>query len=514
MAITKLRRGLVAGLAIVMLSACTTSAQNQTTGTASDTLTVAIPPGINSLALPTNCSSPLFSLTYASLINVTADGKYGPGLAESWSYANNNTEFTLKMRSGLKFADGTELNAQSVVDTLKYFQTTPGLNQGYLKPFTSITASDASTVVIKYAEPFIGMETLLANDGECNNGMIISKAGLTDPAKMGTATFGAGPYTLDAANTVSGDHYTLTPNPNYYDTSNQHWKKIVLRVFSSATTALDAVKAGQIQVSTVNDGTLVPTAEAAGVDVADGQRLGAGLMIWDRDGTLTPALKNEKVRQAMQYAIDRPNLAKVLGPRYKAFDQFVPDNTTGYDESLAGGYPYDPAKAKALLAEGGFPSGFKLTVATDAADAGAANMAQAVAQQWKAVGIDTTITPITAGSYFTEVGQKKYSVGAVSYALLGDVYFDAVRLTKDPYADVWNPFHPKDDEVDTAYGKLARASESELPALSVEFNKLITGKAWFVPVAEAPATLYSKNIEVGKSALLGQFDYISWKATA
>ena len=511
----------VAGIALTAAaSACTnTSATSASSGSAGSagTLTIAMPPGItgaSSLALPTNCMSPLFSLTYASLINVQSDGTYGPGLATSWNYSNKNTVFTLHLRSGVKFADGTPLTAANVVATLKYYQKVPGLNQGYLTPFTSITAPDPTTVVIKYQHPFNGMTTLLANDGECMNGSIISAAGLADPAKMGTNMFGAGPYELDAAATVAGDHYTLVRNPHYYDPSAQHWNKVIIRVITDANTALQAVESGQIQVSTVNDGTLVPSAKAAGVTVSNGLDLGAGLMILDRNGTLVPALKSQLVRQAIQYAVNRPALAKVLGPQYHPFDQFVPQGVTGYDPSLDNVYPYDPQKAKQLLAQAGYPNGFSLTIGADGGDPAAANMLQGVAQELTAVGIHTTINTAPAGTIFTQLGEKKVAVVGSSYALLGDTYFDAVRLTAEPYAAVWDPFRASDPAVTAEYDKLAVASQSELPSLSQDFNRLITQKAWFIPIAAAASTVYSKGIEIGTSAPIGQFNYIGWKSAS
>src|SRR4051812_16345433 len=88
---------------------------------ASDTLTVALPSFTpQNFDLPTNCSSPVFELAYEPLIRINSKGEYESGIAESWKYSNNNKVFTMKIRSGIKFADGTDVTVKSVVDTLKY----------------------------------------------------------------------------------------------------------------------------------------------------------------------------------------------------------------------------------------------------------------------------------------------------------------------------------------------------------------------------------------------------------
>jgi peptide/nickel transport system substrate-binding protein len=475
---------------------------------ATSTLTIAIQAAPTSLDLPTNCSSPIFSLAYEPLIRVAADGSYEPGIAESWKYSDNNTVFTMDIRKGVKFADGTDVTAQSVVDTLTYFRDTPGLNQGYLTPFTSIEATDDHTVRIAYDEPFIGMETLLSNDGECNNGLIISAAGLKDPKKMSTEMFGAGPYVLDSADTVFDDHYTFTKNPKYYDTSRQHWEKIVVRVIADPNTAFAAVQSGQVQVSMVPDTGLIAQAKGKGIDVAKGQIQGTAAMLFDRDGALVPALADQRVRMAMNLAVDRKSIADALGAGNSPIAQFAVTGFTGADPSLD--LEYDPAKAKELLAEAGYADGVDVSIITPSVG-GADTATQAVIAQWAKVGIRAKTVPTAAGEFFGDIGNKKFPATIVPYGLLGDVYFDAVRLYKQPFSNVWNPFRSTDADLDKAYSALATASTpEEVTSLSVAFNKVMTDKAWFVPITQAYAPVFSKNITVGTSTPLGQFDYLSW----
>ena len=129
--------------------------------------------------------------------------------------------------------------------------------------------------------------------------------------------FGAGPYTYVAGESEPGDHYTYTPNPNYFDKSRQHWKKIVMRVIGDPNTAFNALATGQVQVNMTGGEALHSQAEAKGFDVTEQGPWGAAIFVWDREGEISKPLADVRVRQAMALALDRDNLAKVVGPMTK-----------------------------------------------------------------------------------------------------------------------------------------------------------------------------------------------------
>jgi peptide/nickel transport system substrate-binding protein len=478
------------------------------------TLTAAIGLAPSSFVLRTNCSNILYALAYDPLIRVAADGSYAPGIAESWAYSDNNTTFTMKIREGVKFHDGTDLTPQSVVDTLVHNRDNPGVNQGYLAPFNSIEVVDGNSVQIKYDRPFRGMETLLAADGECNNGLIISAEGLANPDRMSSEMFGSGAYIFNRQATVTGDRYVFDKNPNYWDTDSQHWDQVVVRVIGDANTAFEALRAGEIQVSLQAQDSnaqsqLVDRAKSEGFLVAEGLQLGYGINIFDRNGELVPALADERVRQAINYAIDRDALLGVLGPQWRKFDQFAVPDLMGYLPELEGGYAYDPAKAKELLTEAGFADGFDMTIL----DFSMTNPNQAIAAMLGQVGVRVNIATLAdLNSWVPEVAQKKFPAMAPPFMLLGDVYFDAVRLLVDPYYGPWSPFKTVDPEVDAAYEAVsAAADDAEFAKLNEDLNRLMTKKAWFVPIATAPAYIFANGIEdLGTAAPIGQFFYLGW----
>jgi peptide/nickel transport system substrate-binding protein len=494
-----------------MLAACGAGGEGGSAASSSDTLTVALPSWTpENFDLPTNCSSPIFELAYEPLIRISSTGEYEPGIAEAWEYSDNNTVFTMKIRDGVKFADGTDVTVDSVVDTLNYYKSVPGLNDGFIKPLT-IEAEGENSVRISYEAPYRGMESLLSSDGNCNNGLIISEAGLQDPEKLKTEMFGAGPYQYVASESEPGDHYTYTPNPNYYDKSRQHWEKIVLRVIGDPNTAFNALATGQVQVNMTGGEPLLEQAEARGFDVTEGVVWGLAIMVWDRGGEVTEALADERVRQAMALALDRDSIAKIGGPATEPVDQFGLPGLTGADPDLPSSYTHDVDRARQLMADAGYADGFSTTMLVNSDDPDAANEISAAVEQLAQIGVDVTLKSSPEGTFYSDIASKQYPLGAASWGLIGDIPFDADRLYKLPYSAVWNPFASVDPDLDKAYADLATADDSTLEDRARQFNDVMTSKAWYIPISASPRLVYSSGIDVGTAGPLGEFDVASWQ---
>jgi len=512
----RLRRGkrwsvaLLAGVVgTALLSACG-GGGSPSAAPISDTLTVALPGYTpESFDLPINCTSPIFELAYEPLIRISETGEFEGGIAESWEYSENNTVFTMKIRDGVKFADGTDVTVDSVVDTLNYYKSVPGLNDGFLKPLT-IEAEGSDSVRVSYDEPFRGLEGFFSSNG-CNNGLIISAAGLKDPEKLKTDMFGAGPYIYVASESEPGDHYTFTPNPNYFDKSRQHWKKIVMRVIGDPNTAFNALAAGEVQVNMTGGESVLAQAEARGFDVTEVAPWGAAIFVWDRDGEISKPLADVRVRQAMAFALDRENLAKVVGPESKPLDQFGMPGLLGADPDLPSRYTYDVEKAKSLLADAGYADGFTVTMLLNPDDVEAKNALIASVDQWAKIGIKVEIKSSPETTFFSDIGSKKYPLGGASWGLMGDVPYDADRLYKLPYSAVVNPFLSTDPELDKAYADLQSAEGAALEEAAKQFNEVMTAKAWYIPISYSLRYMYSKGVDVSESGPLGTFDVPSWK---
>jgi peptide/nickel transport system substrate-binding protein len=196
---------------------------------------------------------------------------------------------------------------------------------------------------------------------------------------------------------VSGDHCTYVPNTYYYEPAKIRWSKIIVKYLVDPNAQLAALRTGQIDVAFSVPYQIVPVATASGFRVVRGAGAVTGLYILDEGGKLTPPLADVRVRQALNYAIDRKTLAHALiGPDSTPTSQMFP--TPEVDPKYDDYYTYDPAKAKALLAAAGYRNGFTFKTFTCGVWCGAVattSLAQAIAKELAAVGVtmDVTDTP-------------------------------------------------------------------------------------------------------------------------
>jgi peptide/nickel transport system substrate-binding protein len=283
-----------------------------------------------------------------------------PLLAESWKYLDETT-LEFKLRQGVKFADGSPFSADDVVYTLNVVaddkQVSVPSNYSWIAGATKV---DDYTVDIKMkkvtpaALEFLAMVT-----------PIIPKA---YREKVGSDAYdkrpiGVGPYTItrvDGVNEIDMDR-----NENYYAGSPKPKpaiKHLVIHEVSDATTAQNEIIGGRADWTWNIIPDMVPKlAMLPGLTTQAAETMRVNYLYFDaagRSGAGNPLTK-QKVRQAISYAIDREKIAKNLmqgGSRVPPAPCFP--TQFGCDAAAAAQYPYDPAKAKALLAEAGYPNGF------------------------------------------------------------------------------------------------------------------------------------------------------------
>lgn len=369
------------------------AAKKGPSGKIGDLLTISIAAAPNSLnpALANVGTANLnINPTYASMLYMNKDRSYSGDLAEKWGYTDAfNEQFEMTVRAGLKFADGTPLDGPAAAASLNYYLKN-GLNRtAWLSNVTSIT-NTGNVVVVKMSAPTPDLERVFSSDKLA--GAIISPAGLADPTKMATASFGAGAYVLDSGASTPGSSYTMIPNKNFWNPAQQSWKKIAIKVVPDPNAVIQAMQTGQIDYSSQLTGANISAAKSAGlnIDLAAGGSFFA--LLADRNGELTPAIGDLKVRQAMNLALDRSAICKaVFGDAAAPMYQLQAAGMDGYDPEIDKLYPFDVNKAKKLMSESLFPNGFKLSIEA-ANQAGFNTVGQAVAQQWKAIGIDVDIT--------------------------------------------------------------------------------------------------------------------------
>jgi peptide/nickel transport system substrate-binding protein len=499
----------------IVSSACSssgTSAANDAAGSNSNaTLTIAVDATDGFNPATAGYQQITTWLGYEPLIRENANGSLTPGLATKWQYiGTGNTLFEMTIRSGTKFADGTPVTAEDVVNTIKYYQKTPGpLGEDF--PAISSVSATGSTVRVALKSPDPVLPWIFSQAD--NFGDVISPAGLAHPGELNRETFGAGAYSLDSSATVSGSVYTFVKNPHYWNPKAQHYSKVIVKVIPSEQTALEALSSGEVNVTyLILNGSYLQQAKSQGMEVAAGSPNTNFVILMDRSGKVAPALASLKVREALSYAVDRPAIAKVLGYGYTPWEQVVPDGVQGDVSSLNSGYPYDPKKAKQLLAEAGYPHGFTLSlVGTDINELN--EITQALEAEWGAIGVKVVVKDDgnDIDQWFGDISSRKFA--ATNWTLFGDGYIYAVDTAS--LATGLNPFKSANPKVTAAFNTLSTASGSAYTAAAQNFNSVLTGQLWYIPVVSTDEYLVGKGIaNLGGISAYGSVNFLSWTPTS
>src|SRR5262249_42641883 len=158
---------------------------------------------------------------------------------------------------------------------------------------------------------------------------VASPKAVANPDLFAKGTYGAGPYTLDYANSVPADHYTFVPNKYYWDRSKIRFKQIYVKAVNDSASMLQALQAGQLDVAWSTDASTAPAAEKAGFQAVSAP---FAIIFAQLNPKASKALADVRVRQAMNYALDRKAMASALYGKYgKASSEFTitPDADPG-----------------------------------------------------------------------------------------------------------------------------------------------------------------------------------------
>ncbi|WP_329129903.1 ABC transporter substrate-binding protein [Streptomyces sp. NBC_01476] len=333
----------------------------------------------------------VLSLVYAGLTKLDPHGAAVPALASSWSYNPQGTQVTFKLRPGLTFSDGSALDATAVKKSLERGISDPkSLVSPQLTSVKAVSAPDPATVVIDLTHADYQLPNLLAG----KTGMIVNPAAFTtDAAGIAAKPAGAGPFTLTSY--TQNAKAVLRRNPGYWDAASIKLTGFELYPLPDASTVVAALQSGQYNVAQI-PGSQVDAAKAAGLEV----QVIPSMVVATLDVNSAKApFDKPLVVEALKYAIDREALVKTqeFGHGEAAYQPF-PKGYAGYDPNSADLFPYNPAKAKELLAQAGYPNGLDVTLTTSVAE-GAPEQIQA---QLKQVGINAKIQVIPA-TQFTQI---------------------------------------------------------------------------------------------------------------
>ncbi|WP_188667934.1 ABC transporter substrate-binding protein [Tersicoccus solisilvae] len=413
---------------------------------------------------------PLYQAAYDTLIRRDPDGKLQPMLATDWAWSKGNTVLTLNLRKGVTFKDGAAFDGAAVKANFDHFKKANGPQGATVKNVGSVAVVDADTVEYRLTAPDPALPIYLSN-----------AAGLMgSPQALGTDAItsepdGTGPYVMDKAATVTGSQYTFKKREGYWAPELQKFDTVTFKYMPDTTARLNALVSGQVDAALL-DPKSEAQAKSANLVETSKQVDWQGLLLLDKAGKQVKALAEPKVRQAMNYAIDRKGLldAMLLG-RGTVTSQVFGASTAAYDKDLDGYYTYDPAKAKKLLAEAGYPNGFSLSMPVSSAFDPV--VFSTITQQLGEVGITVKQESVQDSDYRNKVLAGQFPMAF--YGIFQPEPWIAINHHVGPNA-AFNPGKYTDATAQALIGRVQKGG-ADGDAAAKELDRYVTEQAWFVP---------------------------------
>lgn len=363
---------------------------------------------------------------FEKLVTLDADSHLVPGLAESWRLVSP-TVWEFKLRRNVSFHDGHPFTADDVVATIARVpnvKNSPGPFTVYVRAIASTQIVDAHTIRFTTREPY----PLLPND--LSTIYIVEakyRDAPTEDFNNGRAMIGTGPFKFVSYR--SGDAVELVRNDAYWG-RKPDWERVTFRQITNSASRVAALLANDVQVienvptpdlQRIRDNRILTTIDKVShrvifltldsfrdvtpdVTAKDGKPL-------DRN-----PLKDARVRQALSLAIDREAIkARVMEGLAVPTKNLVPNTLFGHNAALAPD-PYNPGRAKALLAEAGFADGFAVTIhAPNNRYVNDEQIAQTIAQMWTRIGVTTRVDAMPMSALLAHAPKNEYSVAMLGW---------------------------------------------------------------------------------------------------
>jgi peptide/nickel transport system substrate-binding protein len=419
-------------------------------------------------------------LLYDSLFTVE-DGELKGFLVESWT--SEPQKVVLKLRTDVKFSDGSPLTADDVVANLEYVRKGPLTARTYAV-ISNVAATDANTVTIDLSSP----SPNLMRNLQGINGLVVPKKMLDNPA-IEEQPIGSGPYMLNPGASVDNQKYAFDLNPTYWNPKLQGVEKVELFPLLNEAARLNALQSGQVDVAAFETSVAAQLAKNNDFESVKVPRAIIQLVVTDRMGTKHPALGNVKVRQALGYALNRKAIVEgaMRGIGEPTGAATLPSQI-GYDKSLEDLSTFDLAKAKQLMTEAGYPDGFTMQIGMLPIFQ---QYLESIAEQWKAIGVKLELVA-------TDPSQAREAIATPKYPIVflqgnSSAAWDAAQFIVGPgLLNTWKASDPAAEEASKALLNSV-AEADQVKAANRFLTELVTGGI-VIPIARGQATaIYRKD---------------------
>ena len=327
---------------------------------------------------------------FEGLVKPTPDGDLTPAVAESYTVSKDRLTYTFTLREGVKFHNGDTVTAEDVVYSINRCAAATETGIVQVEAFSviqSIEAVDERTVTITIAEPsneFLSYLTVAVLPADYD--------------QQDTAPIGTGPFKF--VSRAAQDSVVLEKFDEYWGTP-ANLDKVTLKIIENADSLMMSLQSGAIDLCSHLTSTQV-------AQLGDDFNVAEGTMNLVQAMYLNNAEKpfdDVRVRQALCYAVDKQAIIDIAfdgygspigSSMYPAFGKYFDDSLTNY-------YTKDVDKAKALLADAGYPNGFEMTITVPSNYKPHMDTAEVLVQQLADIGVKATIQPIEWESWVSDV---------------------------------------------------------------------------------------------------------------
>jgi ABC-type transport system substrate-binding protein len=449
---------------------------------------------------------------YETLFDRDANGEVVPLLVKEVEISDDGTVHTWTLQENVKFHDGSEFNADVVKWNLDHKIETKGPLYDFI-PFESIEVVDPLTVRVTLTRPYLPMYNLLAIKAfSMYHPDFVEQVG---PDGLKNQANGTGPFMVEEY--VPNERLTLTKNPEYWQEGLPYLDQIVYQVSRDNNTRAAMLEAGDVDVA-----AFLSIQDIDRFKVSDEIEIYAGSSTRHYYMSLNntnPPLDDVRVRQAINYAIDKEGIARTvfLGYAKPAEAVIVNDEVDGF--TSPGAYPYDPERANALLDEAGWTDtndngtrdkdgeelSLLLRTRKDAVPGDIATV-ELVQGMLSEVGIEIEVEIVDTASFLAQLNQPVENIPYYDIVNLtwGTFTGDAEYVLRTYYrCDAWPPVYYNyslycNEEVDRLIDQANMApSREERDEIYAEVIKLVRDDAPTILLLDGLSTVAVRNTVKG-----------------
>jgi peptide/nickel transport system substrate-binding protein len=417
--------------------------------------------------------------------------KLVPGLATSWEISDDGTQYTFKLRDGVTFHDGAPFNADAVManfdrfwnkESSTYFEKTAAFVGAYTQWIKNVEKLDDMTVRITLTQPnYEWLRTGLQSYGQP---LMISPAALEKYSddELALNPVGTGPFKF--VEREQGVKTVLTRNDDYWGRKAK-LDQIIFRPLEDPATRVNALRTGEVNMIGVPPWDDVEDLKEEGFTLTLNDNVPNYLFI--HLNHKHPILKDKKVRQALNMAIDKEGLVReIYAGTGRVEHGMLSPGTFAYDPDFRY-YDYDPEKAKQLLADAGYPDGFEMN--WDIFQYGTGELVESwIQRDLKKIGVDVKIQKYEWIAYLRRWASGMPEDIGMNHINWGMTYPSFIRIVAScgsfPPNGVNSGWYCN-EEVDRLMDEAVKIKdEAKAREVYQQINKLMMEDAAFVPVID------------------------------